>query len=189
MRKYVKDFKVVIEEDEKGRERRSAVYAGKYFDVSLDETELKKFRRISIILLVLIIAAHFAGGSVANQGMYAFYVAVPYVIAFLPLYFMTTGILRMPKTKRKYRRDEVELTFKRIKKSSIALFVLLCLGVVGEIIYLIWFTEGNNLLEWIYLAVEVITAAIAYIQIHVQRPVKVIPLVETQEEPEPSEAA
>ena len=41
MRKYVKDFKVVIKEDEKGRERRSAVYAGKYFDVSLDETELK----------------------------------------------------------------------------------------------------------------------------------------------------
>ena len=186
MKKYVKDFKVVIKEDEKGRERRSTVYAGKYFDVSLDETELKKFRRISIVLLVLIIAAHFAGGSVANQGMYAFFVAVPYVFAFLPLYFMTTGILRLPKTKRKYRRDEIELTFKRIRKSSIALFVLLCLGVAGEIVYLIWFTEGNYLLEWIYLAVEIVVAAITYYQVHIQKPIKVIPLDdELHEEKQP----
>ncbi len=178
MRKYVKDFKVVITEDEKGHEKKEAVYEGKFFDVTMDEKELINFRRISLVLLVLIITVHIAGGCVANQGMYAFFVAVPYIFAFLPLYFMTTGILRLPKTKRKYRRDEIGLSFNRVKKSSIALFVLLCLGVVGEIVYLIWFAGDNLTLEWIYLAVEATAVVVAYFQVHIQRPIEVIPLDE-----------
>jgi hypothetical protein len=178
MKKYADDFKVVITEDKKGREKKEAVYAGKFFDVTIDEKELIKFRRISLVLLALILIIHVAGGCVANQGMYAFFVAVPYIFAFLPLYFMTTGILRLPKTKRKYRRDEIGLSFKRVRKSSTALFILLCLGVVGEIVYLIWFAEGEYILEWIYLAVEVVAVAIAYFQVHIQKSIDVIPLDE-----------
>ena len=183
MKKYADDYKVVIKEDEKGREKREAIYKGKFFDITIDEKELIKFRRISLVLLAMILIIHIAGGCVANQGMFAFFVAVPYVFAFLPLYFMTTGILRLPKTKRKYRRDEIGLSFKRVKKASIALFILLCLGVAGEVVYLIWFVKGDYILEWIYLAVEVVAVAIAYFQVHIQKPIDVIPLdVEQQDQ-------
>ena len=182
MKRYADDFKVVIKEDEKGREKREAVYQGKFFDITIDEKELLRFRRISLVLLALIIIIHFAGGFVANQGMYAFFVATPYIFAFLPLYFMTTGILRLPKTKRKYRRDEIGLSFRRVKRSSMALFILLCVGVAGEVVYLIWFAEGEYLLEWIYLAVEVVAMMIAYIQVHIQKPIEVIPLEEEKQD-------
>jgi hypothetical protein len=39
--------------------------------------------------------------------MYTFYVVLPYVISFLPMYYIGAGILHLPKEKRMYRRDEV----------------------------------------------------------------------------------
>lgn len=186
MKKYADDFKVVVKEDEKGREKREAVYEGNFFDITIDEKELIKFRRISMVLLALILIIHVAGGWVANQGMYAFFVAVPYVFAFLPLYFMITGILRLPKTKRKYRRDEIGLSFKRVKKASAVLFILLCLGVAGEIVYLIWFVEGDTTLEWVYLAFEAIAGVVAYFQVHIQKPIDVIPLDVEQQDQDPA---
>jgi hypothetical protein len=178
MKKYAGDYKVVFTMDEKGREKRGAVYKGKFFDLNLDEKALIKFRRTSLVLLALIVIIHVASGCVANQGMYAFFVAVPYIFVFLPLYFMTTGILRLPKTKRKYRRDEIGLSIKRVKKASIAIFILLCVGVVGEIIFLIWFADENSALEWIYLTTQALGAVVAYFQVHIQKPIQVIPLNE-----------
>jgi hypothetical protein len=176
MKRYADDYDVVVTEDEKGREKKTAVYGGKFFDVTIDQENLIKFRSAGMILIALIIVLHVGAGFVANQGMYAFYVAVPYIIAFLPLYYMTSGILRLPKTKRKYRRDEIGLSFKRVKKASIALAVILGVGVIGEVVFLIWFANEVYIREWMYLVVQVVGAAIAYLLVHIQKPVRVIPL-------------
>ncbi len=99
MRKNVKDFKVVITEDEKGHEKKEAVYEGKFFDVTMDEKELINFRRISLVLLVLIITVHIAGGCVANQGMYAFFVAVPYIFCISSVVFHDHGNIAVTQNK------------------------------------------------------------------------------------------
>ncbi len=192
MRRYAKDYEVEVERDNKGREKKVAVYVGELFDVSLDEEQLKKFRRTSMWLLGLAFAAQIAGGFVANLGMYAFFVALPYAFAFLPIYFLAMGVFRLPKEKRDYRREEVNLSFKRIKTYSVILLILASIGVIGEVVFLIWFANELDAREVIYLGLEVLLVALSAIWVTSQRDIKIIQVGEEgasvitgeQEEPE-----
>ena len=158
MRKYAEDYELERKEDEKGRIKKTAKYVGDYYEVRVESQNLIRFRRIAVLLLVGILGLHVSAGFIGNPGMYRFFVALPYVFVFLPLYFFTAGILRLPKEKRPFRRDEVDLSFERMKKASGFLIALLSLVVVGELIFLIGFDEGGYNLEILILVLEVIAA-------------------------------
>lgn len=169
MKRYADDYETIIETDERGREKKVAVYRGRYFEIDAEENEIVKFRRNSLILIVAIIILHVVGGFIDNPGMYAFYVALPYVINFLPLYFMIAGGLRLPGEKRKFRRDEIGLSFERIRKSN--LFALILLGVVllGEIVFLIWFAGEGRPQEILFMGIELLAIIGAYFLYRMQR--------------------
>lgn len=169
MRKYVDDYEIVIEEDEKGREKKKAVYRGNYYEVEIEKGSLSRFKWINILLLILIITFHVVGGFIDNQGMYRFYIALPYVITFLPLYFLTTGILRLPTKKHQMRRDEVDLTFLRVKKASKYLLFVFLISIVGEVIFIIFFANNNNQLEYTYVFIELIAGTAAYLLFYIQK--------------------
>jgi len=77
MKRYADDYETIIKNDEHGREKKIAVYRGSYYDIALDEKDIIKFRRNSLILIVAIIVLHVAGGFIGNRGMYAFYITLP----------------------------------------------------------------------------------------------------------------
>jgi hypothetical protein len=169
MRKYVDDYEIVIEEDEKGREKKKAVYRGNYYEVDITKLNLKQFKWANIIFLVIILASQIAGGFINNQGMYRFYIALPYVAAFLPLYFLIMGIFRLPNEKRKFRRDEVDLSFKRVKKASTFLLILFGMSVLGEVIFLIFFANNGYQLEFLFLGAQLAGGVSAYILFNIQK--------------------
>jgi len=162
MKRYADDYEIQVVKDEKGRDKKVAVYRGNFFEVNLDEKQLILLRKRSILLFLIVVALQIAGGFVANRGMYAFYVALPYVFAFLPLYYLGTGIFRMPTRKRKYHREEVGLSFERAKKANRFLLIILGVGVIGEIIYLIFFSQDGRSLEWLFLGSLLLTAGFSY---------------------------
>ena len=169
MKRYADDYETIIEMDERGREKKVAVYRGRYFNIDIQGKELIRFRRNSLILIIAIIILHVVGGFVDNPGMYAFFVALPYVMIFLPLYFMIAGGLRLPGENKKFRRDEIGLSFERIRKSN--RFALILLGVVllGEVVFLIWFAGGEVLQEVMFMAVELLALIGAYVLYRLQR--------------------
>ena len=173
MKRYADDYKIVVEVDEKGKERKKAVYNRNYFSVSLDEQGLKEIKRNSLILFILIVILHVTAGFLSSQGMYQFYVAFPYVFAFLPLYFLIAGILRLPKEKRPYRRDEIGHSFRRMKKNSLALFILLAIAVIGEFVFLVFFYSLPNSQEYPFLFSEVVAGILAYFLVRLQLPVQI----------------
>lgn len=173
MRKYADDYEVVGTEDEKGRVKKAAKYIGDYYEVNIESQDLVKFRRIALLLMVIILGLHIGAGFAGNQGMYRFFVALPYVFVFLPLYFFASGILRLPKEKRPFRRDEVELSLIRTKKANGFLIVLLSLVVVGELIFLIGFSKGGQSLEILFLILEAVAAIAAYLLWRYQRSISV----------------
>lgn len=167
---------MVVTTDEHGREKRKPVYQGDYFEVSLDERGLLLFKRISLLLLVAIAGMHITAGFLNNPGMYRFYVALPYVIIYLPLYYLGEGIFRIPKEKRKYRREEVELSFGRMKTASKALLILFGIMVIGEIIFLAFFSvQESFMLEIMFFSAEILATIAAYFLTRLHQPV----LVET----------
>ena len=169
MRKYVDDYEIVIEEDEKGREKKKAVYRGNYYEVEIEKFSMAKFKWVNIVLFLVILALQIAGGFINNQGMYRFFIALPYVGIFLPLYFIATGVFRLPKENRKFRRDEVELSFNRVKKASTYLLILFGMLILGEVIFLIFFANNDYQLEYLYLGVELIGGIAAYLLFNIQK--------------------
>lgn len=152
-KKYIKDYDLVENEDEKGRVKKTAVYHGDYFRLGLEESQIKQLKLQLILLFVAALALHVCGGLVNNPGLYKFYMAIPYTVCFLPLFFLGEGTLRIPNQKRSYRKEEIELTYKRVVNMSRLYLILSGIGVAGVLIYLIFASNGSALeQEAIYLA-------------------------------------
>jgi len=173
MKKYVDDYETKIKEDEEGKEIKEVVYRGEYFELSVDEADLKKFKRNSLLLVVAIILLHVGAGFVGNQGMFTFYVSLPYVFVFLSLYFTVLGILRLPQKTQNLRRDEIGLSFDRMRNAGKFLVALLVASVLGEIIFLIFFSSGGLVRESLFLILEVFAGVAAFVLIRSQKTIKV----------------
>ena len=172
MRKYKDDYEMVATEDENGQEILRPVYRGDYFEVSLEEQDLLNLRRKSLLLLVPIFMLQIAAGFLNNEGMYQFYISLPYVLSFLALFYLGWGGLLIPKEKRPYRREEVDLSFHRMKSASRFLLILLAIVIIGELIFLVFISAGENkLLEIGFLLIEVLAAIVVYIQIRLLKPI------------------
>lgn len=171
MKKYAKDYENVVETDEFGFERKVTVYIGNYYDVNLDEANLKKYRRLIFLLAGLMIIGQLAAGFIANRAMYTVYVSIPYVLSLLPLYFLIDSALRLPQEKRDYKRGEVELSFIRLKTASKFMLALVGISTIGDIVYMIFFSQGFDPREMVFLAVEVLVAASAYLLLRLSRPI------------------
>lgn len=173
-KRYADDYETEVTTDEQGREKKVAVYRGKYFEIDLTEGELVRFKRNSLLLLAAILFVHTASGFVANQGMNQFYIALAYVLAFFPMLYLAVGTLRLPREKRKYRRDEIGLSFDRMKSTSHILLILLGIVLIGEVVFLIFFSDDNLLgKELIFLALEALTAVAIFFTVQMQRKVQV----------------
>ncbi len=178
-KRYADDYETVITTDEKGNEKKTAVYRGEYFEISPDEEGLAQFKRNCLLLVAAIIVLHISGGFVNNPGMNQFYVGLPYVSAFFPLVYLAMSFFRLPKSKPRYRRDEVGLSLGRMKTSSSILLVFLILSLLGEIAFLLFATTGYQLLrELLYLALAILTAAVVYYLIRLQGQIHILSIVD-----------
>ena len=181
-KRYADDYETVITTDENGNEKKTAVYRGEYFEIALDEGGLARFKRKCLLMLAAIIVLHISGGFVNNRGMNQFYVGLAYVTAFFPLLYLALAILRLPQEKRNYQRDEIGLSFDRMKTSSYVLMILLVMGALGEIAFLLLFSGGEQpLLEFLYLGLAVMTAAAVYILITLQRQIRILSVANNNE--------
>lgn len=173
MKKYVDDYETKIKEDEEGKQVKEVVYTGEYFELSVNEDDLQKFKRNSLLLFGAIILLHVGAGFIGNQGMFTFYVSLPYVFVFLSLYFTVLGILRLPQKTQNLRRDEIGLSFDRMRTASKFLLGLLVGSVIGEIFYMIFFSSGGLVRESLFLILEVFAGAAAFVLVRSQKAIKI----------------
>ncbi len=173
-KRYADDYETVVTTDEKGRERRTAVYRGDYYAFALDDASVRNFRLNSLLLAAIAVALHTAGGCVGNAGMYRFFVALPYVGAFFPLVYLVSGALRLPKTAERMTRDVLGHSYGRAKTASCSALVLAGMTVLGELACLLFFLEEGALLrECVFLLCEALTAAACYAFIYMQSRIQV----------------
>jgi len=174
MRKYTDDFENVVTVDENGKEKTTAVYRGVYFEILLDEEDLRKVKRNTLLLLAGVCILHVAAGFVGNPGMYQFYISLPYVLAFFPLLYLALGLFLFPGEKRKYRRDEIGHSYYRARTSSLVLLIFLSLCVLGTIGFLIFTSEPDSrMLEYLFLSYEIPATAAILLLINRLRKVKI----------------
>ena len=172
--KYSDDYKLVHTVDDKGRQRTHAEYNGDYYAVSLEEYELRQLKRNSLLLLVVLVALHVAAGFLNNQGMYQFYIALPYAAGFFPLFFLAESIFRLPVEKRAYKREEVEQSFVRVKSTGKTLLLFLAVVLVGEALYFVFgAAPENRILEAGFFFAEAFAAGFLYFLTRIQNPIEI----------------
>ncbi len=158
MRRFLKDYELVTSVDEKGREKKAVAYKGSYFDFEIAEEDYQGFRKLAWALIVAMIALQIGAGFVANRGMYQIYIAVPYVLCFFPLVYLSAGALRLPKNTTHLQRDQAELTIRRMKRSGAALLVLNSMVIISELVYLVFLNQAAGIgreLAFLALAVPI----------------------------------
>ena len=164
MKKYSEDYTLETITDEKGREKEVAVYKGDYFNISFNDGTITDFRKTALLLFAALTILHVSAGFLNNLGMFQFYVAIPYVTAFFPLIYLAAGILHIPKPKQKYQRDEVGLSFERMKTSVMTLLIMLGIGLLGALVFLVFFSSPAQWLkEIIFLALEGLSFTAGYV--------------------------
>ena len=158
-KKYIKDYDLVETEDEKGHVKKTAVYRGDFFHLSLEESQIKQFKWQFVLLFVAALGLHVCAGFVNNPGPSQMYTAVPYTGAFFPLLFLGAGILRIPNQKRPYRTEEIGLSYRRVVNMSRLYLIIMAVGVAGALIYLIFASNGQALeREAVYFGLVLSTA-------------------------------
>ncbi len=163
-KKYIKDYDLVENQDEKGRIKKTAVYHGDYFRLNLEENQIKKYKIQFILLFLAVLALHIFAGLVNNPGLNQMYTALPYTGSFFPLVFLAGGILRIPNKKGPYRTEEIGLSYQRVVNMSRLYLIIMGIGVLGILIYLIFASNGIALeREAIYIGLVLSAALIVWI--------------------------
>ncbi len=164
MRKYIKDYKTILNVNEKGEQIRTYDYQGEYFKLPFSHDQMQKFKIIFLFILAGLTIAHIVGGVINNPGMRQFYVAIPYVLTFLPIFNLLRSGIRLPVEERKYRREEIGVTYERFDNHSLILLVFLGMCLAGEVIFLLFFSQGSLIAsEFYFLAAEIAAIALGLI--------------------------
>lgn len=164
MKKYINDYKTVLSVNEKGEQVRTYEYQGDYFELPFSDAQMHKLKFVFLLLLAGVIIAHIVGGFVNNSGMRQFYVAIPFTFTFLPIFNLIRSGIRLPVEKRKYRREEIGVTYERFSNHSLVLLIILGLCLAGEVVFILF--NSDNLLaarEFCFLAAELAALALGLI--------------------------
>lgn len=166
MKKYIKDYKTILTVNEKGEQIRTYEYQGDYFKLPFSAAQMQKFKIIFLLTLAGVTVVHIAGGVLNNPGMRQFYVAIPYVLVYLPIFNLFRSGIRLPVEERKYRREEIGVTYERFSNHSLILLIFLGACLAGEAVYLFFFSGGSpDASEYYFLAAE-IAAMVLSLVIH-----------------------
>lgn len=173
MKKFKDDYEIISSTDEKGREKETLAYRGVYFDVVAGKSTLTHIKRQSLLMLALIVILHVSGGFLKNRSMYQLYVSLPYVFAYMAIWYTIIGTLRFPTQKRKYRRDEIDLSINRAQRASKTLMILLILGELGGLFFLAFNSGANMMAEYLYLTFNALAITTLFFIIRLQGQINV----------------
>ncbi len=153
MKKYDSDYKTILSINEKGEQVRTYEYQGDYYKLPFDSAQMRKFKKFFMLTLAGVILVHILGGVINNPGMRNFYVAIPYAFAALPIFNLFRSGIRLPIEDRKYRREEISVTYERFTNHSLFLLIALGVCILGEVVYLVFFSKGGAVASEAYFLV------------------------------------
>lgn len=166
MKKYRDLFRVEVVESE-DRVKQEVVYTGDYYITDMPQNQGRKYKMFLLLTSVVMALLFLYMGLLNNDGSRIIYVAMPYMLQFLPISYMIISVISFY-PKYKLTVVQYEKTFTRIRTAGTWVLILSLAGILGEIIF-IFRGYGNTLKqELAFLSCNIITAicAIVVLQLH-----------------------
>lgn len=130
--KYVKDYRMDVETTKTGKVKRKMVYTGPLYDWNLSEDELRRIRRLYLILCVSICAIYLGSLLFYSNLSRLWYVILPYSCLILVLFFFIAAVYNIVHASQPMNRETKEKTQDRIKGSSLIGIVFTLGTFLGE---------------------------------------------------------
>lgn len=128
LNKYVGDYKLNEEFDEKGRIRHETVYIGRPYRFAADADKVLKGRKKLLLACMAEAAAYIAAMVPYSDMMHCFYVSLPFAFCAVPLFLLITAALQLPSDRaallKPMERRQAERFSHRIPQSGMFLLIL-----------------------------------------------------------------
>lgn len=157
IKKYINDYRKEYVVKPNGKPGMTAVYVGKYYRFTASEAVLNRAKRLFACLSVIATILCIVPFCYQSVGAHTFYVAIPHVVALLPLAHLIMGVYNLYTFKIPLIREFKDKTEVRISSSS--LFALCCMGITAVAQCVNCFINGINAAEIIYFLLTLLSAA------------------------------
>ncbi|ABX41198.1 hypothetical protein [Lachnoclostridium phytofermentans] len=139
-RAYVNDYDInteVTKEGNKYKEKKNITYHGKYYRIQMDDDKIKKAKWINVVFGIVFFLLFTFLGFLNNDSSRIFYVVLPYVILFLPIFYTNMGTIKLLNISGDMTTKEYEFTIQRMRKTTLSMLILAIACSIGEILYLV----------------------------------------------------
>lgn len=130
------------------------MYTGEYYSFTRPRAELDRALRLTFLCGVLLALSVFAPLAVKNRYIEQFYTMVPLLAAFVPLWFLFSGLwyARGAKTAVSHRvRDRI---VRRISNAALWLLIFSAAMLLGGVVYLFFFEP--SVADWCFAALSLL---------------------------------
>lgn len=142
-RKYKEDYGFRTYVDDKGREKREAVYKGDYFRYEKGPEEKKAALVWAAVCTVLFLFFYLIYMKLSTPSAYCMYVLPLAACALIVLVYWIMGLFSMWRAPEKMTRLQKENGIGRVLRSSVGCSIILLMASVGDIIYMIFSLKGS----------------------------------------------
>ena len=171
-RKYLDDYKVVEQVDERGRTRKEAVYVGG--DFVFAPPLPKKERWIIGGLCLAAIIAYAAALVPATRATRMTYVMVPFILTPVPLYLMAVVVITLLRADDIMIRYDAERISQRLAPCAIIAAILPAASFIGLVIAYMRSIESFQSGDLIFCIMSVVSVAASAVVFKMSRRVKAV---------------
>lgn len=160
-RKYKEDYRLEMRIDERGREKREAVYRGEWFSLdgkAAQKRSLTMWTGITAGLFAVFYLLYLEWNTPSTRSMYVFPIAA---CALAPLVYWVMGVWAMAHAPAQMTRVQKEKGIGRVLRSAVTCAVLIGTACVGDLVYMLAVLGENAKAEWMGFGLLMCAAASA----------------------------
>lgn len=132
MKKYQKDYELILKTQANGKVKEEVKYIGNYYVCQLSDEALKRkkiyYFALSLSSVVLLIIL----GIINTSSSRVLYVSLPYVCIFPPAIYSLIGSTQFLKVDKKIEYVKYDKTRNRVRKSTLGIAVISLLAIIGD---------------------------------------------------------
>ena len=135
-RKLKEDYTLESYIDDRGREKRRAVYRGSWYTMGLDAHKKQKLTVTSIVLCALFAVLYIIYMKLSTPSAWCMYVLPIAAAGLIPLVYWGMGLFSMLRTPETMTRVQRETGIGRVMRSAMGCMILLFIAMVGDVIFM-----------------------------------------------------